>query len=105
MKKSETAYLNSLRKAVFDLHGTDSTWIKSVEVKELSGDTVVWEGSVELFNLKNHATADVAYAWSHPIEGSTKHKFYVVLAMPPIDSPVKAVRAAILQEHKGQSNL
>jgi len=100
MKKTDSAYLNSLRRAVFDLHESDSTWIKSVQVKEMSGDAVVWEGAVEVFKLKGHPTAKTAYAWSHPIEGSTKHKFYVVLGLPPIDSPVKAVRAAILQDSR-----
>jgi len=38
--------------------------------------------------------------WSSPIEGSTKRRYYAVLHVPPIDSPEKAVRAAIVQDYK-----
>ncbi len=41
-----------------------------------------------------------AYAWSSPIEGSNKRRFYAVLHIPPIDSPLQAVRAAIVAEHQ-----
>jgi transposase len=41
-----------------------------------------------------------AYAWSSPIEGSTKRRFFAVLGIPPIVSPLDAVRAAIVQESR-----
>ena len=41
-----------------------------------------------------------AYAWSSPIEGSTKRRFFAVLHQPPVDSPQVAVRAAIIAERK-----
>ena len=39
-----------------------------------------------------------AYDWSSPIEGSDKRRFFAVLHVPPITSPVDAVRAAIVAE-------
>jgi hypothetical protein len=45
--------------------------------------------------------ADKCYAWSSPLEGSTKRGYYAVLHISPIDSPEKAVRAAIIQAYKG----
>ncbi|MES1993886.1 MAG: hypothetical protein V4457_09900 [Pseudomonadota bacterium] len=69
-------------------------------VSETFGGKPVWEGVVHVFDLEGHPTAKRAYAWSSPIEGSTKRRYFAVLHMPPIDSPVKAVRAAIVAEHR-----
>jgi hypothetical protein len=44
-----------------------------------------------------------AYAWSSPIEGSDKRRFFAVLHLPPVTSPVEAVRAAIVTEHKDKT--
>lgn len=43
-----------------------------------------------------------AYAWSSPIEGSERRKFYAVLEVPPITSAQDAVRAAIVADHRTQ---
>jgi hypothetical protein len=40
-----------------------------------------------------------AYAWSSPIEGSDKRRFFAVLQMDAIKSPQDAVRATIVAEH------
>jgi hypothetical protein len=55
-----------------------------------SGKTV-WEGVVYTFSLSGHATARRAYAWSSPIEGSDKRRFFAVLHQWPVTSPVEAV--------------
>lgn len=60
----------------------------------------VWEGVVHVFDLEGHPKATRAYAWSSPIEGSTKRRFFAVLGIPPIMSPLDAVRAAIVQESR-----
>ena len=41
-----------------------------------------------------------AYAWSSAIEGSTKRRFFAVVHTARINSPVEAVGAAIVAEHK-----
>jgi hypothetical protein len=63
----------------------------------------VWEGVVHVFDLEGHPKATRAYAWSSPIEGSTKRRFFAVLHMGPTKSPVDAVRAAIVAEHKANA--
>jgi len=60
----------------------------------------VWQGLVHVFDLAGHPTTTRAYAWSSPIEGSTKRRFYAVLHVPPISSPADAVRAAIVEEYR-----
>jgi hypothetical protein len=62
----------------------------------------VWEGVVHVFDLEGHPKAPRAYAWSSPIEGSTKRRFFAVLHIPPIVSPLDAVRAEIVAEHKAR---
>ena len=60
----------------------------------------IWEGVVHLFDLEGHPKTTRAYAWSSPIEGSTKRRFFAVLHILPIESPLDAVRAAIVAEQK-----
>jgi hypothetical protein len=63
---------------------------------------MVWNGTVHIFDLVGHPKAKRAYAWSSPIEGSTKRRFFAVLGMGPIMGPVEAVRAAIVAERRRQ---
>jgi hypothetical protein len=91
-----------LREAVERMHGGTATLAQSVPVRETFEGKPVWEGVVHIFDLTGHPTASRAYAWSPPIEGSTKRRFVAVLHQPPVDSPQAAVRAAIVQEHRRQ---
>src|SRR5207244_12636072 len=82
------------------LHHCSARLAQSVPVTETHDGKTVWEGLVHVFDLEGHPTATRAYAWSSPIEGSDKRRFFAVLHLPPITSPVDAVRAAIVQEQK-----
>lgn len=90
---------DSLRMTIRDLHGCDSTYVRSVPVKETFQGETVWEGTVEVFDLHGHPTADRAYAWSHALDDSERRRFVAVLHEGPVDSPEAAVRAAIVQEN------
>jgi hypothetical protein len=70
---------------------------------ETSQGKTVWEGTVFVFEIKGHAQAKRCYAWSSPQAGSAKKRYYAALHIPPIDSPEKAVRAAMTREPKMQS--
>jgi hypothetical protein len=87
-----------LQKAVERMHGCKATLAQSVPVRERHGDAVVWEGVVHVFDLTGHPKATRAYAWSSPIEGSDKRRIFAVLHLPPVTSPIEAVRAAIVAE-------
>jgi hypothetical protein len=89
-----------LKRAVEAQHGCKATVFQSVPIKETFGRNTVWEGVVHIFSLTGHPTAKRAYAWSSPIEGSDKRRFFAVLHQSPVTSPVEAVRAAIVAEHK-----
>jgi hypothetical protein len=93
-----------LKRAVETRHGGTATLAQSVPVRETFEGQPVWEGIVHVFDLVGHPKATRAYAWSSPIEGSTKRRFFAVLGIPPIKSPVDAVRAAIVAEHRERQN-
>jgi hypothetical protein len=59
--------------------------VQSVPVKEIHNGQTVWEGVVHVFDLAGHSKATRAYAWSSPIEGSDKRRFFAVLHMGAID--------------------
>lgn len=90
--------INDLKTAIFDLHKCQAKWLTSVPVKETFKGQTVWEGIVEVFELIDHPTATKCYAWSHLVDESGKRKFTAGLHEGPVDSPRKAVRAAIVHE-------
>jgi hypothetical protein len=89
-----------LRRAVEGLHGCKASFLESVRVIEEVDGERAWDGDVYVFALEGHPTAQKAYAWSAPVPGSGKRRFYAVLHEGPVDSPEKAVRAAIVQAHR-----
>jgi hypothetical protein len=92
-----------LQKVVETMHNCVATLTQSIPVKEEASSAVVWEGVVYVFDIKGHPTATRAYAWSSPIKGRDKRQFFAVLKLPPIESPIDAVRAVIAKE-QGYSN-
>ena len=53
---------------------------------------------MEVFAPEDHPSAPLAYAWADTVDDSEKRRFVVVLHTGVVDSPLAAVRAAILQE-------
>jgi hypothetical protein len=92
-----------LQQAVESQHGCKARLAQSVPVRERHGDATVWESVVHVFDLTGHPKATKAYAWSSPIEGSDKRRFFAVLHLPPVTSPIEAVRAAIIAESKAKA--
>lgn len=70
-------------------------------VLELHEGCTAWAGEVQVFDLIGHASAARAYAWSHETNGG-RRKFYAVLHIQPVDSPVAAVRASIIADARGR---
>jgi hypothetical protein len=91
---------DQLKEAIERMHGGTATLAQSVPVRETFDGKPVWEGVVYVFALVGHAAATCAYAWSSPIERSTKRRFFAVLHTARINSPLEAVRAAIVAEHR-----
>jgi hypothetical protein len=92
-----------LRRAIKRLHGCDSTHVATVSVADTFRGRAVWIGTVEIFSLRAHPKAKRCFAWSHFPERDWDSEV-AVLEIPPIDSPLAAVRAVILAESKQAPN-
>lgn len=96
-----SSYIEELKDVIHRLHGVKATHVKSVPVKEAFEGRTVWDGTVEVFNLKGHPKAKKAYAWAHDTDDPLHPKQQVtVLHIPPVTSPELAVRAVIVKEYR-----
>ena len=94
-------YIDELKKVIHRLHGCEADHVETVSVKEVFQGQTVWEGEVEVFNLRGHPDAPRVYAWAHETEDADRPKRHVaVLHVPPVVSPETAVRAAIIQQYR-----
>lgn len=94
-------YIEELQDVIRRLHGVEAKHSKSVPIKETFQGQTVWDGIVEVFNLKGHPKAKKAYAWAHDTDDPLHPKRHVtVLHIPPVTSPERAVRAAIVKEYR-----
>ena len=85
------APIKALVEAIRNLHGCKATWVQSVPVKETFQGKIVWEGEVQVFEVKGHPTASRCYAWSYVVdEKSGKRKLFAVLHEGPVDCPLNA---------------
>jgi hypothetical protein len=83
-------------------HGGNAVLVGVEPVVEVFQGKIVWEGVVHVFDLEGHPRATRAYAWSNSIEGTTRRRFFAVLHLGGIRSPLDAVRAAIVAETRQQ---
>jgi hypothetical protein len=97
----QNKYIAELSQVIHRLHGVEAKHLESVPVKETYMGRTVWDGIVEVFELKGHPKAPRAYAWVHDTDDPKKPKRHVtVLHIHPVTSPLLAVRAAIVQEFR-----
>ncbi|HTB63340.1 MAG TPA: hypothetical protein VK737_07095 [Opitutales bacterium] len=89
-------YIAHLQKAIKAVYGADSTHVETVAVRETFKSKTVWEGDVEVFDLTGHAKAKRAYAWAYDVK--TGSNTIAVLELPPVISPLTAVRAYVMSE-------
>ena len=94
-------YIDDLSEIIHRLHGATATHVESVPVTETFEGKMIWDGIVEVFDLKGHPGTSRVYAWSHETDDPDSPKRHVtVLHIPPVVSPITAVRAAIVQEYR-----
>ena len=88
-------YLGMLEAAILKEYRCKATHKETVFVEEKTVDgEIVWEGDVESFDLTGHAEANICYAWQH-IDGLGNAKIFAALRNALIDSPKRAVQAAV----------
>jgi hypothetical protein len=97
-------HIQELRDVIHHLHGAEAKHVESVPVMEEFQGRTVWDGVVEVFDLKGHPKTHRVYAWMHDTGDPAKPKRHVtVLHIPPVISPQTAVKAAIVQEFKDRA--
>ena len=92
-----------LKREVEGQHGGRAVLVDVLPVKEVFQSQTVWEGLVHVFDLDGHPKATRAYAWSSPMEGGNKRRFYAILHLGNVRSPLDAVRAVIVAEQRSRS--
>jgi len=97
-------YIDELKDAIRRLHGVDSEHVESIPIQEEFQGRIVWEGIVEVFDLKDHPSAFRAYAWAHDTyHPDSPKRFTAVLHAHPIKSARDAVKAAIVQRYRNNA--
>ena len=90
-----------MKRAIEHLHDCSAIWRETVPVHEIFQGQTVWQGEVEVFDLKGHPKAKRAYGWSHRHgENDEGERFVTVLEIPPVVSPLTAVRVSIVSDSK-----
>src|SRR5687767_8132931 len=92
--------IKALKQAVEGLHNCKAKYKEKTHIQETFDGRLVWDGDVYIFDLKDHPTAKLAYAWSSHLAGTNKRRFYAVLHAPPVKSAQDAVRASIANDYK-----
>jgi hypothetical protein len=89
-------YLEALRAAILVNHKCEPRHRETAFVHVQTKDAeTVWRGRVEVFDLAGHHNADTCYAWQNAENGG---KIFAVLGNNFIDSPKRAVEAAIFTD-------
>ncbi len=68
----------------------------SIRVIESSASGIIFDGTIERFELKGHPEAKEAYAWSF-VEDDNVERCIVIPKVPPINDPSDAVQQAIAE--------
>lgn len=91
-------YIAELQSVFLKMHGCDAEYVETVPViEEFQGETI-WQGDVEVFDIRGHPKATRGYGWGYVTGESGGRRYFTVLELPPVDSPQTAVKAAIMSE-------
>ena len=88
------ASTDELKRVIESQHSGTATFFQSVRLLQPKSRDGDWDGIVHIFNLQDHPKAKRAYAWSSPVSGSARARFFAVLHMGRVTGPVEAVKAA-----------
>ena len=91
-------YIGELQAVFTKLHNCDADYVETVPVvEEFQGETI-WQGDVEVFDIRGHPKATRGYGWGYVTNEEGGRRYFTVLELPPVDSPQTAVKAAIMSE-------
>jgi hypothetical protein len=92
MKYAE--YKRELLFAIEDRAKCSAVYYQTQPVKISMDGKTLWDGKVEIFQLKEHPQAKLAFGWGFKND-KDKMEYIVVIGVPPLDSPLQAVKAYV----------
>jgi hypothetical protein len=96
-----TKEVETFQDAIRKLHGCESTYVESVSVQDPPKGPALWARTVHVFDLQGHPTAARCYTWAENVARiGHRKRFFAVLHQVPVDSPLNAVRAAIVEDYR-----
>lgn len=93
-------YIAEIQAVFLKLHGCEAEYVETVPVVEQFQGKTIWQGDVEVFDIRGHPKATRGYGWGYTTTESGGRRYFTVLELPPVDSPQTAVKAAIMSEIK-----
>ncbi len=78
------------------MHGATAVHVGSEPVTVRVLGDVLWTGVVESFALTGHPSATAGYGWTYS-DDDGKDRHVVILSVPQVDTPTKAVQAYLVQ--------
>lgn len=91
-------YIAEIKAAFLKLHGVDADYVETVPVVEEFQGKTIWQGDVEVFDIRGHPRATRGYGWGYVVGEGGGRRYFTILELPPVDSPQTAVKAAIMSE-------
>jgi len=90
-------YILELQEFIQKMHGVQAMHIDSVRTTQVLENNTVWDGMIEVFEVRGHPKAPIVYAWGQNTNQPGKPKMYfAVLHLNSVDSPEAAVKAALI---------
>jgi hypothetical protein len=88
--------IERIENAIEKVHDCRAFHIRSDAIRDDFEEKTVWEGVVETFAV-DHPKAKKCYAWEIP---GPPPEWVAVLGIPPVVSPLTAVRAYVVSKSK-----
>lgn len=88
------ALTDQLKRVIESQLGGVANFARSMRVTPVGRQPSDWDGVVYLFDLQNNPNSKRAYAWSSPITGGKKPRYFAVLHTNRVKGPAEAVKAA-----------
>lgn len=89
-------YIGRIKLTIQHLHKCGAVHCDTMHVRELFNGKTLWEGDVEVFDLKDHPKAKRCYAWTY----GDPEEFITILELPPVTDATSAVKVGVAYQIK-----
>ena len=87
-------YRESVQEAIENRAKCPAVYLNTQPIRFSMDGKVLWDGKVEIFQLKGHPQAQQAFGWGY--ENKMKKMEYVtIIGIPPLDTAMAAVKGYV----------